>query len=70
MQEFGAEVVVRGGDPEVLEGTWAPRRIVILRFRDREHARAYYQSATYTHARQVREGAGSIQMILVDGPAA
>ena len=69
MQEFGAEVVVRGGEPEVLEGGWAPKRIVVLKFRDREHARAYYASATYTQARRVREGAGTIHMVLVDGAA-
>jgi uncharacterized protein (DUF1330 family) len=70
MQEFDAEIVVRGGDPEVLEGTWAPKRIVILKFSDRARARAYYSSATYTRARKVREHAGSIQMILVDSPTA
>lgn len=69
MQEFGAEVVVRGGAPEALEGPWLPQRVVVLKFRDREHARAYYNSATYSHARKLREGAGSINMVLVDGAA-
>jgi uncharacterized protein (DUF1330 family) len=69
MQEFGAEIVVRGGEPEVLEGDWTPKRIVVLKFRDREHAHAYYASATYSHARKVREGAGTIHMVLVEGPA-
>jgi uncharacterized protein (DUF1330 family) len=67
MQEFGAEIVIRGGAMEVLEGSWSPQRVVMLKFRDRAHARAYYDSATYTHARKVREGAGTINMIVVDG---
>ena len=67
MQEFGAEPVVRGGAMDVLEGNWSPQRVVVLRFRDRAHARAYYESVTYTHARSLRAGAGTINMIVVDG---
>jgi uncharacterized protein (DUF1330 family) len=67
MQEFGAEVLVRGGNAEALEGAWLPHRVVVLKFEDRATARAYYDSETYRHARKVREGAGSIDMILVDG---
>jgi uncharacterized protein (DUF1330 family) len=29
---FGGRFVVRGGKTETLEGTWAPRRLVILEF--------------------------------------
>jgi len=67
MQEFGAEVLVRGGNAETLEGAWLPQRIVVLKFEDRATARAYYDSETYRQARKVREGAGSVDMILVDG---
>ena len=67
MQEHGAEVLVRGGSPAPLEGTWQPQRVVVLKFKDRVTAQAYYDSTTYTQARRVREGAGSIDMILVDG---
>jgi uncharacterized protein (DUF1330 family) len=67
MREFGAEVLVRGGSVEALEGAWRPQRVVVLKFKDRATARAYYDSATYARARQVREGAGQIDMILVDG---
>jgi uncharacterized protein (DUF1330 family) len=67
MQEHGVEVLVRGGAVGVLEGTWSPQRVVVLKFADSAAARAYYDSQTYTHARQVREGAGAINMIVVDG---
>jgi uncharacterized protein (DUF1330 family) len=66
-QEFGVEPLVRGGGLNVLEGNWQPQRIVVLKFRDREHAMAYYDSANYRHARKLREDAGSINMIVVDG---
>ena len=67
MQEFGAEVLVRGGRVESLEGDWLPQRMVVLRFADMGTAQAYYQSETYSRARREREGAGSIRMIAVEG---
>jgi uncharacterized protein (DUF1330 family) len=69
MQEHGAEVLVRGGEFEVLEGPWTPSRLVVLKFSSREQAKAFYASETYSHARALREGAGVMRMIVVDGVA-
>jgi uncharacterized protein (DUF1330 family) len=67
MQEHGAEVLVRGGRVVPLEDGWTPERIVVLKFADLAAAQAYYDSETYTKAREVRQGAGSIRMIAVEG---
>jgi uncharacterized protein (DUF1330 family) len=67
MQEHGAEVLVRGGKVVPLEEDWAPARVVVLKFDTLDAAQAYYHSETYTHARKVREGAGSIRMFAVEG---
>ena len=67
MQEHGAEVLVRGGRVVPLEDGWTPERVVVLKFADLPAAQAYYDSETYTQARRVREGAGSIRMIAVEG---
>jgi uncharacterized protein (DUF1330 family) len=67
MQEHGAEVLVRGGRVEPLEGDWCPQRIVVLKFGNLGAAKAYYDSETYTQARQVRDGAGTIRMFAVEG---
>jgi uncharacterized protein (DUF1330 family) len=67
MQEHGAEVLVRGGEFEVLEGPWTPSRLVLLKFKDRAAAKAFYASQTYSHARTLREGAGVMRMVVVDG---
>ncbi|HET7792396.1 MAG TPA: DUF1330 domain-containing protein [Rhizobacter sp.] len=67
MQEHGAEILVRGGEFEVLEGPWTPSRVIVLKFADRAKAKAFYSSETYTHARTLREGAGIMRMIVVDG---
>ena len=42
MQEHGAEVLVRGGLVDPLEGGWVPQRIVVLKFPSLAAARAYY----------------------------
>ena len=67
MQAHGAEVCVRGGNAESLEGSWLPSRLVILKFADREKAKSFYNSAEYAAARTARRGAATMQMILVDG---
>ena len=38
----GGTYLVRGGDPEVLEGDWNPSRVVILRFKDRQSAKTWW----------------------------
>ncbi|MBN8509547.1 MAG: DUF1330 domain-containing protein [Burkholderiales bacterium] len=67
IQAHGAEVCVRGGAVEVLEGDWWPERLVVLKFPTVAKARAFYHSAEYTRARRAREGAAVMRMVLVDG---
>ena len=67
MQEHGAEILVRGGAIEVLEGDWQPSRLVLLRFPDHATARAFYDSQTYQHAKTLRQNAGVMRMLIVDG---
>ena len=69
MQEHGAEVLVRGGEFEVLEGPWTPSRLVVLKFPDRAAARRFYDSETYRRAREIRRDAGIMRMVVVDGVA-
>jgi len=67
MQAHGAEVLVRGGRTEPLEGQWAPTRVVMLKFPSYEAARAFYASEEYLVARQSREHAAKMNMIVVEG---
>jgi uncharacterized protein (DUF1330 family) len=67
MQVHGAEVCVRGGAVSVLEGDWAPERVVLLKFPSRDAAQAFYDSPEYGRARQAREGAAVMRMVLIDG---
>ncbi len=67
MQAHGAEVCVRGGKAEVLEGGWAPARLVILRFESVEAARKFYDSPEYRKGRVARKDAAIMRMVVVEG---
>jgi uncharacterized protein (DUF1330 family) len=67
LERHGGRFVVRGGDPEALEGSWRPERVVVMEFDDREAARRWYASPDYATAREIREPAASASFILVDG---
>ena len=67
MRVHGAEVCVRGGKVEVLEGDWNPGRTVILKFPSFEAAKAFHDSPEYTRARQAREGAAIMRLVVVEG---
>ena len=67
MQVHGAEVCVRGGKVEVLEGDWHPERLVILKFPSVEAAKKFDSSPEYGKAREARQGAAIMRMIVVEG---
>ena len=62
----GAEVLVRGGRTERLEGR-EPGRIVVLRFPSMDAARAFDGSPEYGKARAARQGAAIMNMLIVEG---
>jgi uncharacterized protein (DUF1330 family) len=67
MQAHGAEVCVRGGAVEVLEGDWQPDRMVVLKFPSVAKAHAFYNSSEYAKAREARAGAATMRMVVVEG---
>jgi uncharacterized protein (DUF1330 family) len=66
-QKHGGEFIVRGGDPETVEGALPYSRVVVNRFETREKARAFYNSMEYQDAKQERLGAADFNMIIVEG---
>jgi uncharacterized protein (DUF1330 family) len=64
---YGAQVCVRGGEVTVLEGDWQPERVVVLKFASVERAKAFYDSPQYLAARQAREHAAAMRMVIVAG---
>ncbi|MCC7119528.1 MAG: DUF1330 domain-containing protein [Anaerolineales bacterium] len=64
---YGGEFIVRGGKNETLEGDWAPKRLVILKFKDAETAKAWISSEEYHEARALRHQYAVSQAVVVDG---
>jgi len=64
--DHGGRPLVRGGRHEALEGP-ARARNVVLEFDSYEAAKAYYVSADYQKAKAEREGAATMEMVLVEG---
>jgi uncharacterized protein (DUF1330 family) len=67
MKAHGAEVCVRGGKTEVLEGDWTPNRMVLLKFPSMDQARAFHGSTEYKAAIKAREGIAVMRMVLIEG---
>ena len=67
VEKYGGEYIVRGGEPENLEGDWRPKRIVILKFANRERAKAWLNSSDYAEPRKMRHATANTRMIVVDG---
>lgn len=65
--EYGGRYVVRGGRAEVLEGTRAPGRVVVLEFPTVERALEWWSSEEYGPAKALRNEIAATEMILVEG---
>ena len=63
---YGGTPIVRGGRCEVAEGEGRARNVVI-EFESFDKARAYAHSPEYAAARKLREQAGVIDIVVVDG---
>jgi uncharacterized protein (DUF1330 family) len=64
---YGGRYLVRGGNVQVLEGSWLPPRFVILEFPTAEAARAWWASSEYGPAKALRQSVADTNMILVEG---
>jgi uncharacterized protein (DUF1330 family) len=67
VEAHGGRFVVRGGAMEVLEGDWAPLRVVVMEFDDVEAAKRWYESDEYQEAIPIRQGASTTGIIVVEG---
>lgn len=64
---YGGRYIVRGGKVETLEGTWSPKRLVILEFPSLERVKAWIDSPEYAPARALRRQCARSEIIVVEG---
>jgi uncharacterized protein (DUF1330 family) len=67
VSRFGGRFLVRGGACETLEGSWRPKRFVILEFPSVERAREWWGSEEYLPARRIRQASAATEMVVVEG---
>jgi uncharacterized protein (DUF1330 family) len=67
IQKFGGRFIARGGQTEVLEGTWHPRRLVLLEFPSVEVAKQWWASEDYRPAKELRQATSVGDMIVLEG---
>jgi uncharacterized protein (DUF1330 family) len=66
IKKYGGKPLVRGGAMMVAEGEGRARNVV-LEFESLDAAKAYAYSPEYAAARKLREGAGHINIVVVEG---
>ncbi len=64
---YGGKYIARGGQTEVLEGEWTPKRLVILQFESIEQAKKWLHSPEYREAREMRHKSALTNMVVIEG---
>jgi uncharacterized protein (DUF1330 family) len=67
IEKFGGKFVARGGRTSALEGPAPAGRVVIIEFPSFERAQEFYNSTEYQAAKKMRDGAATVQFVLVEG---
>jgi uncharacterized protein (DUF1330 family) len=66
LDKFGGVPIVRGGRHEIMEGNGVARNVV-LEFPSFDAALGYAKSPEYAEAKKLRLGAGTIDIVVVEG---
>jgi uncharacterized protein (DUF1330 family) len=64
---YDADVVLVDENPEMLEGNWTYSRKVMIRFRNRDEAKKWYESPEYQRLAQHRYSASEADVIFAEG---
>jgi uncharacterized protein (DUF1330 family) len=67
LNKYSGRFLVRGGELWIAEGTWNPKRIVIVEFDTFEKAKEFWNSDDYKELKELRQSSAYTDMILVDG---
>jgi uncharacterized protein (DUF1330 family) len=65
--KYGGKFVVRGGSMETLEGSWEPKRLVVIEFESAERAKQWWASEDYREAKALRQRTAQTNLLVVQG---
>jgi uncharacterized protein (DUF1330 family) len=64
---YGGKYLVRGGALEALEGTWQPKRVIVLQFDSMARLKEWYQSKEYAPLIALRQASAKTNVIALEG---
>jgi len=64
---YGGRYLARGGTTELLEGTWSPKRCVILEFPSLAQFKAWWASPEYQPLRALRQRTTRSNLVVTEG---
>ncbi len=68
--KFGGRFLVRGGEPEVVDGEWPMKRVTVIEFPSMEKAKEWWDSAEYAPFKQLRQRTARTNAVFVPGYSA
>ena len=67
IRQYGGRYLTRGGEAQVLEGDWIPKRLVLLEFPSMARAREWWSSPEYAGPKALRHATSETTMVLLEG---
>ncbi len=67
IKKYGGKFLVRGGDFEVYEGNWNPKRLVLIEFESMQKAKQFYNSPEYRVVKDLRQSSTYTEWVFVEG---
>jgi uncharacterized protein (DUF1330 family) len=65
--QYGGRYIARGGATEVLEGSWSPKRCVLIEFPSMAQLKAWWDSPEYRPLRAIRERTARSNVVATQG---
>ncbi len=67
VEQYGGKFLVRGGNFDVCEGDWHPKRLVLVEFESMHKARQFYNSPQYAAVKGLRQSSSYTEWVFVEG---
>lgn len=67
IKRFGGKIIVRGGESNVVEGNWNPKRVILIEFSTYEIANDWWNSDEYKYATELRKKGANTNAVIIKG---
>ncbi len=67
LEAYSGRFIARGGEINVIDGSWNPKRLAIVAFDSMEQARSWLTSSEFKDLDGIRNSSSNINLVLVEG---